>query len=86
MLSCTALVTMCMDFSAERAADGVAAEGQHQAGGFAPPDAQIENLVEAAGGVGELSLVNDESGVEVAGENLGNDADRRERSRSRLRD
>jgi hypothetical protein len=58
---------------AERAADGVAAQRQHQAGGFAPPDAEVEHLVEAAGGVGELALVDDEAGVEVAGQNLGND-------------
>jgi hypothetical protein len=38
-------------FRAEGAADGVAAEGQDEAGGFAPPDAEVENLVEAAGGV-----------------------------------
>ena len=66
MLSCTALVTMRWVFGAQRAADGVAAQGQHQAGGFAPPDAQIENLVESAGGVGELALVDDEPGVVVA--------------------
>jgi hypothetical protein len=59
---------------AERAADGVAAQGQHQAGGLAPPDAEIENLVEAAGGVGELALVDDEPGVEVARQNLRDDA------------
>ena len=73
MLSRRALEMMLVLFSAERAADGVAAEGQHQAGGFAPPDAEIENLVEAAGGVGELALVDDEAGVEVSGQNRGND-------------
>ena len=60
-------------FSSERAADGVAAEGQHQAGGFLPPDAKIENLVEAADVVGELSFVNNESGVIGSGKNSGND-------------
>ena len=33
---------------AEGTADGVAAEGQDKACGFAPPDAEIENFVEAA--------------------------------------
>jgi hypothetical protein len=61
-------------FSAERAADGVAAQRQHQAGGFAPPGAEVDDLVEPAGGIGELPLVNDESGIELARQNLGNDA------------
>ena len=59
-------------FWAEGAADGVSAERQDEAGGFAPPDAEIEDLVEAAGGVGELAFVDDEAGIEVAGEYLGN--------------
>ena len=58
---------------AEGAADGVAAEGQDEAGGFAPPDAQVENLVETAGGVSELALVDDEASVEFAGENFWDD-------------
>ena len=60
-------------FGAEGAADGVAAERQDEAGGFAPPDAEVENFVEAAGGVGELAFVDDEAGIEVSGENFGDD-------------
>ena len=55
-------------FRAQRAANGVAAERQHQAGGFAPPDAEIDDFVESAGRVGELAFVNDESGIVLAGE------------------
>ena len=58
---------------AERAADGVAAQREHEAGGLAPPYAQVEDLVEAARGVSELALVDDETGVEVAGQDLGDD-------------
>ena len=58
---------------AQGAADGIAAEGQNQAGGFAPPDTQVQNLVEAAGRVGELAFVDDEAGIEVAGENFRDD-------------
>ena len=36
-------------FRAQRAADGIAAQWQYQAGGFAPPDAQIDDLIESAG-------------------------------------
>src|SRR5208337_307331 len=52
---------------AQGTANGVAAQGQDEAGGLAPPDAEIENLVEAAGGVGELAFVDDEAGVDVSG-------------------
>ncbi len=58
---------------AEGAADGVAAQGQDKAGGFAPPDAEVENLCEAAGAIGELALVDDEAGIEFAGENFRDD-------------
>ena len=58
---------------AEAAADGVAAEGKHEAGLFAPPDAEIDDFAEAAGGVGELPLVDDEAGVEAAGFDFGDD-------------
>ena len=34
---------------AERAADGVAAQGQDKAGGFAPPDAEVDDLIESGG-------------------------------------
>ena len=60
-------------FSAERAADGVAAKRQHKAGSLAPPDAQVENLIESAGRVGELPLVDDESGIVLSRLNRGND-------------
>ena len=60
-------------FRAQRAADGVAAQRQHQAGGLLPPDAEIENLVEAAGGIGELALVDDEAGVVVSRQHRRND-------------
>ena len=73
MLSRRALEMILCASGAQRAANGVAAERQHKAGGFAPPDAEIENLVEAAGGVGELALVDDQAGVEFAGQNLGDD-------------
>src|ERR1700742_1724068 len=59
---------------AKRAADGIAAEWQGQAGLLAPPYGQIQDLVQGAVRVGELSLVNDEAGGEIAGENLGDDA------------
>ena len=59
---------------AERAADGIAAQRQHQAGGFAPPRAKVNRAKKTAGGIGELALVNDEAGIVCAGQNLGNDA------------
>ena len=73
MLSRSAFEMILCDFRAQRAANGVAAQRQHQAGGLAPPDAQIDNLVEPAAAVGELSLVNDQSGVVLSRQNLGND-------------
>ena len=38
-----------------------------------PPDAQVENLVQAAGRVGELALVNDQPRVVGSRQNRGND-------------
>ena len=60
-------------FGTKRAADGVAAKRQDEAGGFAPPDAEVDDLVQSAGGVGELALMDDEAGIVFAGENLGDD-------------
>ena len=58
---------------AQRAADGVAAQRQHQAGGLAPPDAQVKNLVKAARAVGELALVDDKPCLKVAGQDRRDD-------------
>ena len=54
----------------ERAADGVAAERQGQAGLLMPPDAEIKDLLEAVAGVGELAFVDDEAGIELAARRL----------------
>ena len=69
MLSRTGLGDDRWDSGAQGAADGVAAQGQHQAGGLAPPDAEVEDFVQAAGVIGELALVDDEPGVAVSGQN-----------------
>src|ERR1039458_7867865 len=53
---------------AQRAADGIAAQRQNQAGALTPPDAQVENLVKAAGAVGELPFVDDKPCLKVAGQ------------------
>ncbi len=71
-----------MRFGAERAADGIAAQRQHKAGGLAPPGAEIDHFVKSAGGIGELALVDDESGIEFARQNLGNDAVKGDGNRS----
>src|SRR5208337_4185889 len=63
----------------ERAANCVAAQRQHQSGGFTPPNAEVEHFEKSAGGVGELPLVNDEAGIEFSGENLGDNAIERNR-------
>jgi hypothetical protein len=47
--------------------------GAGQAGLLAPPDAEVEELVQAVVGVGELALVDDEAGVELAGDDGGDD-------------
>src|ERR1035437_1062585 len=60
-------------FCAQGAADRVAPQGQDQAGGLAPPDAEVEDLVEAAGAVGELALMDDEAGIVGSGQNRGDD-------------
>jgi hypothetical protein len=73
MLSRRAFVVVSMVSFAKRAADGVAAKRQGKAGLFAPPLAEIEHLLQAFGCVGELPLVDDESGVELAGEDGGDD-------------
>ena len=58
---------------AEGAADSVAAEREGQAGLLVPPVAEVEELDEAVVGVGELAFVDDEAGVELAGEDGGDD-------------
>ena len=62
----------------EGAADGIAAQGQDKAGGFAPPDTEVDDLVESAGVVAELALVDDEPGIEFAGENFRDDLIKRD--------
>src|ERR1700716_3814589 len=57
----------------ERTADCVAPERERQAGLFAPPLAEIEQLDEAVVGVGELAFVDDQAGVELARGNGGDD-------------
>ena len=57
----------------QAAADGVAAQGQRKSGLLAPPLAQIEHTVKTVGGIGELALVDDEPGVEVARQYFRND-------------
>ena len=66
MLSRKALGDDLVGRSAQRAADRIAAQWEHHAGRLAPPDSQIENLLQAAGGIGELALVDDQSGLEFA--------------------
>ena len=58
---------------AQRAANRVSAQGQHQARSFLPPDAQVQNLMEAARSVGQLPFVNNEARLVLARQNLGND-------------
>ena len=60
-------------FGAQRAADGVAAEGKRKAGLFAPPLTEVEELDEAVVGVGELTFVDDEAGFELACDDGGDD-------------
>jgi hypothetical protein len=60
-------------FGAKRATDGVAAEGQWQAGLFAPPLTEVEELDEAVVGVSELAFVDDEARFELARGNGGDD-------------
>ena len=55
---------------AEIAADGVSAEGQRQAGVLLPPDAEVDDQVQAELGIGELALVDEEAGVDAAGGDL----------------
>jgi len=38
-----------------------------------PPDTKVENFGEAVTGVGELALMDDEAGVELAGDDGGDD-------------
>ena len=51
---------------AEIAADDVAAERQRQAAGaLEPPLAEVDDLVQALGRVGQLSLVNQQPGIDA---------------------
>ena len=58
---------------AQRAADGIAAQRQRQAGLLAPPDAEVEDLLQSVTCVRELAFVDDEPGVELARHHGGND-------------
>ncbi len=73
MLSRRALVVVNNVSGTKRAADGVAAERKGQAGLVAPPLAEVEQFDEAVIGVGQLALVDDEAGIELAGDDGGND-------------
>ena len=73
MLSRSALVVIRMVSSPRDAANGVAAEGQRQAGLLAPPLAEVERFDQAVVAVGELAFVDDEAGVELARDDRGND-------------
>ena len=57
----------------EGTTDGITAEWQGQAGLLVPPLAEVEEFDEAIVGVGELALVDDEAGVELSGDDGGDD-------------
>ncbi len=59
MLSRSAVETVEISSRAEAAADGVASEGQRQAGGLLPPLAEVHDAVQAGLIVGELAFVDD---------------------------
>ena len=73
MLSRSAVQQAVDQLRAERAANGVATQGQRQSGLIAPPLAHVENAVQALAVEGELAFVNDEPGLVLAVEHLGND-------------
>jgi hypothetical protein len=52
-----------LDLRTERAADGVAAKREGKAGLLVPPYAEVDDLLEAVLGVGELALVDEEASV-----------------------
>src|ERR1039457_438921 len=63
----------CYSFRAERAANGVSAEGTVQSGDFQPPLAKIDDAMQSGLVVGELAFVNNEAGFVFAFEDLRDD-------------
>src|SRR6185437_9188973 len=61
------------------------AQRKHQARGFAPPDAQINDPMKSARCVGKLSLVNNEAGLMLASQYLRNDVVERNRDGGDIR-